>query len=80
MTEFVWIPESPTRPAYYAAKAPICQGKLGEKGIEHRTYSAGLALHFETHDECKKWCEEWNEKQQEQGLTGMFEPKEHGFE
>jgi hypothetical protein len=78
MTKFVWIPESPTIHNYYAAKAPAGDLIKGG-GIEYGTYDVNDALHFETPDECAAWCDEWNANQEAEGVTGLFEPRQHGF-
>jgi len=69
-----WIPESPTYGGLYASKEPIPKGKLGGKGTAYFAMSAEDALHFDTKEECKKWCNEWNKDNK-----GKFIPVEHGF-
>ena len=69
-----WIPESPTKGAYYASKVPKQLGKLGSKGTEYGTYSVSESLQFDKKEDCEKWCDEWNSNNK-----GKFDPIEHGF-
>ena len=80
MTTYVWIPESPSISAYYAAAVPKVLWKLGEKGIEYGTFSAHEALHFVNYNDCVIWCNAWNEEQLKLGHTGMFIQRQHGFD
>lgn len=75
----VFIPESPTMPGLYAAKAPQSLGKIGEKGTDYSTLSVEHALQFAGRGECQDWCDEWNATAKRQGYSGRFQPVEHEF-
>lgn len=75
----VWIPESPSMPGLYAAKAPASLGKMGEKGTDYSTRDAHAAMQFDGHGACQDWCDNWNSEAERQGFTGRFLPVEHGF-
>lgn len=80
MEKFVWIPESPTFTAYYAARNPVALGKIGEGGTEFGTYDPNLAMQFDTRADCQEWCDRWNAQQAAMDIYGgRFEPVEHGF-
>ena len=70
--KFVWIPEAPRYPGLYSNDSDYRgRGKLGLE-LQPSTPIAKFAKHFDTEEECQKWCND--------NPVPAFVPMEHGFE
>lgn len=70
--KFVWIPEAPRYPGLYANESDHTdRGKLFGP-LQPSTGVAQQAKHFDTEEECRKWCND--------NPVPAFVPVEHGFE
>lgn len=71
--KFVWIPESPKYKGLYANNngTDFENGKIQGLHKQPSTMSSNHALHFETEEQCQKWCDE--------NPYPVFVPTQHGF-